>query len=40
VWADAVTLAIKEMGTADFPENCPWTMNEVLSQHGLLAVCS
>ncbi|MFY9260178.1 MAG: DUF29 domain-containing protein [Gallionella sp.] len=39
VWADAVTLAIKEMGTADFPENCPWTMDEVLSQHGLVEVC-
>ncbi|CAK0773399.1 conserved hypothetical protein [Gammaproteobacteria bacterium] len=31
VWADAVTIAIKETGEGDFPEMCPWTMENVLS---------
>lgn len=31
VWADAVTLAIKEMGESDFPEACPWAMEDILS---------
>jgi hypothetical protein len=30
VWADAVTLAIKETGLADFPEVCPWVLSEIL----------
>lgn len=32
VWADAVSMAIKETGLDSFPENCPWTMAEVLSE--------
>ena len=34
VWGDAVTLASKETGLdADtFPENCPWSMTEALSE--------
>jgi hypothetical protein len=30
VWADAVTIAIKETGMENFPEICPWTIEEIL----------
>lgn len=32
VWADAVTKAIAETGLAEFPEECPWTVDAILSQ--------
>jgi hypothetical protein len=31
VWADAVSLAVKETGLDGFPETCPWTFEEVMS---------
>ena len=31
VWADTITLAIKETGIDDLPESCPWTMDDVLT---------
>jgi ribosomal protein L29 len=31
VWADAVARAVEEMGLDLFPEDCPWTMEQVLS---------
>ena len=31
IWADAVTLAINETGMGGFPENCPWTVEEILT---------
>lgn len=31
VWADAVTKAVDETGMDSFPENCPWSMDQVLS---------
>ena len=31
VWSDAVTLAVKETSLGDFPETCPWSIDEVLS---------
>ena len=31
VWADAVTIAIKETGIEDFPQECPWTIESILS---------
>jgi hypothetical protein len=31
VWADAVTKAIAETGLADFPEDCPWPVEELLA---------
>ncbi len=37
LWADAVTLAIKEMGDGDFPESCPWSMHDILSPDWLPA---
>ncbi len=30
VWADAVTIAIKETGLDNFPENCPWQIDDIL----------
>jgi len=30
IWSDAVTIAIRETSLADFPEQCPWTIVEVL----------
>ncbi len=30
-WDDAVGKAIEETGLDDFPENCPWSMDQVLS---------
>lgn len=32
VWADAVARAVDETGLDLFPEDCPWTMEQVLSQ--------
>jgi Domain of unknown function DUF29 len=31
VWADAVTIAIKETGLENFPETFPWIIEDVLS---------
>jgi len=31
VWADAVTQAIKETGLDHFPDDCPWTVQQVLT---------
>jgi hypothetical protein len=30
VWADGLAFAIKETGLANFPELCPWTIEEIL----------
>ena len=30
-WADAVSKAIDETGVDTFPEDCPWSMNDVLT---------
>ena len=30
-WSDAVTLAIKETGLSDFPESCPWLIEDILT---------
>jgi len=30
VWSDAVGQAAKETGLGDFPEECPWTVAEIL----------
>lgn len=35
VWADAVSQAIIETGLSDFPEACPWTIQEVLNHDWL-----
>ena len=35
VWADAVTIAIKETAIENFPETCPWTVENILSQNWL-----
>jgi hypothetical protein len=35
VWADAVTIAIRETGIANFPETCPWTIDNILSHNWL-----
>ncbi len=31
VWADAVTQAIKETGLDRFPDDCPWTVQQILA---------
>jgi Domain of unknown function DUF29 len=31
IWADAVIRAIRETGISDFPDSCPWSMDDVLS---------
>jgi len=31
IWADAVTIAINETGMGGFPENCPWTIENILA---------
>lgn len=33
VWENAVTLANKETGVDDFPEDCPWTFEQVLDHN-------
>jgi len=30
VWSDAVIQAATETGLSDFPEECPWTLDEIL----------
>lgn len=35
VWADAVAQAIEETGLDVFPEECPWPMEDVLSDNWL-----
>ena len=35
VWADAVTIAIRETGIEDFPDVCPWTVGNILSSDWL-----
>jgi hypothetical protein len=35
VWEDAVAQAAEETGLADFPETCPWSPQQVLSEHWL-----
>ena len=37
IWADAVTLAINETGMGGFPEDCPWTIESILSDDFLPA---
>jgi len=32
IWADATAKAIEETNLTDFPDTCPWDMDEVLSQ--------
>jgi hypothetical protein len=32
VWADAVTKAVDETGLDSFPEDCPWSMVQVLTE--------
>ncbi len=32
VWAEAVTKAVDETGLDSFPEDCPWSMAEVLRE--------
>jgi len=31
VWADAVAKATEETGLDSFPDDCPWTVEEILS---------
>lgn len=31
-WADAVTKAVDETGLDSFPEDCPWSMEQVLTE--------
>ena len=35
IWADAVTMAIKETGVGRFPENCPWAVEDILAKDWL-----
>ncbi|MDP3837912.1 MAG: DUF29 domain-containing protein [Methylococcales bacterium] len=35
IWSDAVTLAIKETNLENFPETCPWTVEDILNQDWL-----
>jgi hypothetical protein len=35
VWGDAVSLAIHETGMDSFPETCPWTLTNLLSEDWL-----
>ena len=37
IWADAVTLAIAETGMGGFPEDCPWSIDEILADDFLPA---
>jgi hypothetical protein len=32
IWADAVAKAIDETGLAVFPDQCPWTLDQILDQ--------
>jgi hypothetical protein len=31
IWADAVTIAINETGMGGFPDDCPWRIDDILS---------
>jgi len=33
VWSDAVTIAVKETGLENFPEICPWAIEDIFSQN-------
>lgn len=35
VWADAVIIAIRKTGIDNFPETCPWTIDNILSHNWL-----
>ena len=35
VWADAVTIAIKGTAIENFPETCPWTIDDILAHNWL-----
>jgi hypothetical protein len=35
IWSDALTIAIKETKIEDFPEVCPWTVEDILAQDWL-----
>ena len=35
VWGDAISIAINETGISNFPEACPWTIENILSEHWL-----
>ena len=37
IWADGVTLAINETGMGGFPQDCPWAIDEILSDDFLPA---
>lgn len=32
IWSDALTIAIKETKIEDFPETCPWAVEDILAQ--------
>jgi hypothetical protein len=34
-WGDAISITINETGMASFPESCPWTIENVLSENWL-----
>ncbi len=35
IWSDAVTMAINETGMGEFPELCPWLIEDILSNDWL-----
>ena len=35
IWSDAVTMAINETGMGEFPESCPWLIEDILSNDWL-----
>jgi hypothetical protein len=35
IWSDAVTMAINETGMGGFPELCPWSIEDILSNDWL-----
>jgi hypothetical protein len=34
-WGDAISITINETGTDSFPESCPWTIENILSENWL-----
>jgi hypothetical protein len=36
IWADAVTQAVDETGMADFPNDCPWSLQDQVLSDGWL----
>jgi ribosomal protein L29 len=34
-WGDAISITINETGIDDFPESCPWTIENILSENWL-----